>query len=220
MMARNNSGYAFHNAIRKYGEEHFLWRIIDKAYSEEELNSKEVFWIEHHKSFRDYGLGYNLTRGGDGGALSEETKRKISIANGGKNSAWYGKNHTEETKLKISKGQIGKRYSDEAKKKISDSRKNYIGENHPMFGKKHSESTREKMRESHADFKGGNHPKAKPVIQLSLDGEFIAEFPSSIEGAESLGKSSGKNINSCCRGKSKTAYGFIWKFKEDYNSGK
>ena len=86
-----------------------------------------------------------------------------------------------------------------------------------MYGKAHSDETRAKMREGHADFKGGNHPKAKPIVQLTLNGEFVAEFPSSIEGAKSIGRDSGKSINACCRGKSKTAYGFVWVYKENYS---
>ena len=52
---------------------------------------------------------------------------------------------------------------------------------------------------------------SKPVIQLSLSGEFIAEFTSSHEAAKA-----GFNrccIGDCCRGTSKTHKGFLWKFK-------
>jgi group I intron endonuclease len=214
--ARKNSGYALHNAIRKYGLENFNWTIIDEAYSEDELNDKEIFWIDYYKSFRDFGLGYNLTLGGDGGKLSEETKRKIGIANGGENSSWFGKNHSEETKKKIGMGQIGKKYSEEAKRRISESRKKYVGENHPMYGRTHSEESKTKMKESHANFKGGNHPQAKPVVQLTVDGVFIDKFPSALEGAISIGKKNGCNIRACCQGVSKTAFGYKWMYEEDY----
>lgn len=220
MLARKGEGYAFHNAIRKYGEEEFNWTIIDQAYSKEELNDKEIFWIDYYKSFRDYGNGYNLTTGGDGGSLSEESKRKIGIANSGENSAWWGKHHTEETKRKIGEGNMGKKYSDKSKKKISDSRKNYTGENHPMYGRSHSDETRKKMKNNHANFKGGNHPQAKTVIQLEKNGTFISTFPSALEGAQSIGKKSGSNIRACCQGNSKSAYGFIWMYEEDYENMK
>ncbi len=54
--------------------------------------------------------------------------------------------------------------------------------------------------------------KCKPIIQLSLDGEFIKEWESAtiIERETKYFKSS---ISACCKGKLKTAYGFMWKFK-------
>lgn len=216
MLANNGTGFAFHNALRKYGLENFNWCIIDQAYSEDELNDREIFWIDFHKSFRDYGVGYNLTLGGDGVTFSAETLRKMSEAKKGEKSVWWGRKHTEETKRKIGEGNKGKKYSDEAKAKISESRKKYVGENHSMYGKKHSEEARNKMRENHADFNGGNNPRAKAVVQLTKNGEFIAEYPSSKEGAEAFGKNRGSNITACCRGYSKTAYGFVWMFKEQY----
>lgn len=60
----NNSGcHLFKRALIKYGEDKFVWKIIDVATSREELNLKESFWIEFFKT-TDVNFGYNLKGGG------------------------------------------------------------------------------------------------------------------------------------------------------------
>lgn len=55
---------AFQKAINKYGKEKFIWEIIDQAYSQEDLDNKEIFWIDYYNT---YGCsGYNMTLGGQG----------------------------------------------------------------------------------------------------------------------------------------------------------
>ena len=60
----------------------------------------------------------------------------------------------------------------------------------------------------------------KIINQYNLQGEYIQSFPSAKSAAESLGKvtntSKGatSHISDVCRGKRKTAYGYIWKFAE------
>lgn len=49
------------------------------------------------------------------------------------------------------------------------------------------------------------------VRQLSLDGDTISEFPSLTEAQAATGVEL-HNISECCRGKSKTAGGFIWQY--------
>ena len=51
-------------AIRKYGLENFSFEIIEKC-TPEELNEREMYWIEYYDSFNRE-KGYNLTKGGDG----------------------------------------------------------------------------------------------------------------------------------------------------------
>lgn len=53
--------------------------------------------------------------------------------------------------------------------------------------------------------------KSKKVLQFSLDGKFIAEFPSALEAERKLGISH-SDISKCCRGKCKQYRGYIWKF--------
>ena len=57
-----------------------------------------------------------------------------------------------------------------------------------------------------------NGKKSKIVLQLSLSGDIIREWPSTAEcGRNGFNFS---NVAACCRGKIKSAYGYIWKYKE------
>ena len=63
----------------------------------------------------------------------------------------------------------------------------------------------------------------KPVSQYSLAGEFITTFPSALSAARALGKVANKStdrgsashIAAACKGKRKTAYGYIWQYEEN-----
>ena len=92
----------FHSALWQYGLKFnsFIWVVIDVAYSEDELNEKEKNWIAYYGGC-DSPNNYNCREGGEGGELSEETKREISKAK-------KGKKHSKETKQKMSKARKGK----------------------------------------------------------------------------------------------------------------
>lgn len=66
--------------------------------------------------------------------------------------------------------------------------------------------------------KGSSHHNSKKVYQYDLQGNFIQSFPSAKAAAISLGKitstsrGASSHISDVCRGKRKTAYGYIWKF--------
>lgn len=53
-----------------------------------------------------------------------------------------------------------------------------------------------------------------PVVQFSLAGDRIAEFPSGIQAAREL-KLSHSSISECCRGKRKTIGGYKWRYKQE-----
>ena len=57
-----------------------------------------------------------------------------------------------------------------------------------------------------------NGKLSKRVLQFTLDGEFIREWPSTREIERQLGFDNSA-VGRCCLGKQKTAYGFIWKYK-------
>lgn len=51
----------------------------------------------------------------------------------------------------------------------------------------------------------------KTITQYTLNGDFIAEYPSIKEAAKALGLKRFNNIYHCCSGRADSAYGFIWK---------
>lgn len=114
----------------------------------------------------------------------------------------YG-TRTERASEKM-KGHI---VSQETRNKIS---KKIEGENHPNYGKYLSQETRNKIGNANR-----NGKCSKSVLQYDLDGNLIAEFPSTMEVERQLGFNSG-NISMCClnKPKYKTYKGFIWKYKE------
>ena len=71
-------------------------------------------------------------------------------------------------------------------------------------------NTKEEMRRGS---KLGAKLNSKLISQFTLDGEFIKTYPSAGEAERQIGIDR-NNINNCCRGKRKTAGGFIWKFAE------
>ena len=54
---------------------------------------------------------------------------------------------------------------------------------------------------------------SKVVLQFTLDNILVKEYPSTKQVERELGFNQG-NICSCCNGRLKTAYGFIWRYKE------
>lgn len=116
--------------IKKYGKNYFLKGIIEYCDSIENLNEREIYWIDYYNAIEN---GYNICKGGGGYPLLY-----------GKDNAFFGKKHSDETKKKLSnyrklrdpwnKGLKGvQKWSEERKIQASE---RYIGENNWNFGKK------------------------------------------------------------------------------------
>ena len=64
--------------------------------------------------------------------------------------------------------------------------------------------------------------KEKPVIQLTVDGEFVCRYESATKAEVTVSgrdNCNGSNISALCRGKRsdmKTAYGYKWVFESNY----
>jgi len=59
-----------------------------------------------------------------------------------------------------------------------------------------------------------NERVSKKILQYDLNGNFIREWSSAIEIERQLGFCR-TGITYCCKNKRKTAYGYIWKYKEE-----
>jgi hypothetical protein len=60
-----------------------------------------------------------------------------------------------------------------------------------------------------------NNPKNKPVLQYTLQGEFIKEFYNVAQAVKELGLKHHTNIAQCARGVRHKAAGFIWRYKSN-----
>lgn len=143
-------------AIQKYGTENFIREILDYAYSQEELNKLEKYYIKKHNAVKDRNF-YNIHVGGIGGDTysgkseqeKEEYKQKISDLTSGDKNGMYGKHHTEETRkiIGMKRKENKKVYqTKEYRQKISSVTK---GEKNGMYGKHHSEQTKKIISEKH-----------------------------------------------------------------------
>lgn len=61
-----------------------------------------------------------------------------------------------------------------------------------------------------------NNKTYKKVVQLTLDGEYIATYDYAIDGAKAVGLKGSETITRCCKGKAKHSKGFKWMYEEDY----
>ena len=177
-------GFLLTEAIKKYGEDKFFIELIEEVDTAGRAYELEQYYIKEYNTKVPY--GYNLTDGGDGifgwevteeyrqecservkqlhkekkvGMYgknhSDETKRKMSVASKGKSKPWLiGRKLSPESIEKLRQINLGRVLSDETRKKISENHHDVNGENNPMYGKKHSPETIEKLRE-----KAKNRPK-------------------------------------------------------------
>lgn len=146
-MALKGSNFSLRNAIRKYGPENFdVWILYSDAVTAGHLNMLEEMFIKQFKS-NNPKYGYNMTSGGDGGAMSLEVRKRMSASLKGEKNPRWGKKWPKEVRLKISESQKGKTLSKETRKKISNAltgNKNSWG--CPNFlGHSHSVETRNKL---------------------------------------------------------------------------
>lgn len=121
---RNGKGYQegthFRNAIDKYGWDNFEHKIIKDNLAKDEAAYWEIYYISFYNS-SDRRYGYNMSSGGENGGghpQTEETRKKIG--QNGCHTGMLGKKHSEETKKKMSQSRMGRKFSEESKKKLSE----------------------------------------------------------------------------------------------------
>lgn len=190
------SSCIFHKALIKYQNEEIKWEIIDIADSWDTACILEKKYIEQYNSYND---GYNMTLGGDGS---------------------YGFTHSEQSKSLMSKAKKGK---PQHQNTIISVRKRMQNTEGLFKGKKHSEES--KIKASNACKEAWTSTELKQIIKdihsipvecYNKDGIKIKEFNSITEAYSWLDKKVTGGIAACCRGEKyrKTAYGYIWKYKE------
>ena len=154
---KNESQIKLFNSFKKYGVENHLFEIIEQC-DFNLLNERERYWQDFYNVL-DIGLNCNLTKTNQLKLkFSKETIEKISKSKIG-NKYWVNKNHSLESKNKMSLSKKNLILSDKTKQKISlslknhivtDFTKNKISKNNGKYwlGKKRNINTKNKMSES------------------------------------------------------------------------
>ena len=133
------SNRPFMLSINKYGEDNFTFETIDSANNLDELNDKEVYWINFYNSVVPN--GYNVTGGGQGKKMKTTKELSRIISEGLKNSKkWQETKNSEEYIQKRKEYFIGwnkgKKFSQEHKEKIWERNKERVLEFNKSTSKK------------------------------------------------------------------------------------
>jgi group I intron endonuclease len=124
-----NSNRPFMLSINKYGLDNFMFEIIDSANNLDELNDKEIYWIDFYNSVSPN--GYNITGGGQGKRMIKTKELGKRISEGLKNSDKWQKILNDDEYLKKRKENFinsakGKKFTPEHKEKIWEKNKERI----------------------------------------------------------------------------------------------
>ena len=163
------------------------------------LLRREQFWIDFFKAHLAE-CGYNIcskAQSCQGVQRSPEFKAKMRVASSG---AW---SEERKARWKIIRSQTqpkGWKWTEKQRANHSEIHK----------GKKWRLGQKEKMLASIE--KSRNPFNRKKLIQLTKDGREIRRFISVSEAMQTLGVIDKGNITNVCRGKRRTAFGFLWKY--------
>jgi group I intron endonuclease len=218
-----NNDY-FMKAIKKHGWNNFEHVVLYQGLTKAEAESKEIELIAFYKSDQRK-FGYNIQHGGNSiGKHSEETKKKIGIANKGNPSWIAGKHHSTETKTKLSEIHQGATMPDEVKKKISEAHKGVkLTKDHvekianANRGKKRSDEQKAHISCALKGHKGVKHTqetKDRIASKLSKPIKCVETgivYNSIREAERHTGISSG-GIVGCLKGRHHTAGGYHWEY--------
>ena len=222
-----------YNTLAKNGNG---YNIADGGYSnpyegktEEEMNEIRKKMSENHADFKGENHPmYGSNRSGEKNPFynrnhSESTKQEMSNKakerfRNKENHPMYGKTHTEESKKKMSESHSGVKISEETKRKMSESKKGHSVSDETKLkisqsnkNKKRTNEFKDKLKERQ---NGKTHSRAKKINQYDLKGNFVKTWGYIKEVEEILGIKA-TNITACCKGKQKTAGGFIWKYYKE-----
>lgn len=194
------NGHGYHNpymknAIEKYGWENVKHEIVAEVPTEKEASKMEMELIAKYDSANRL-YGYNISLGGvECKRCSEETKQKLRAAN-------IGKKLSEETKRKIGEG-AKRKYSDEQRKHMSEAqKKSFANGNRAM----HSPEARAKAAQKNKGRKASayviqraSEAKFRPVMDLETGISYESIIAASIATGQAR-----TTISRNLRGKNKT----------------
>lgn len=191
------------SAWNKYGKDCFAFSVLEIVPDILMLTSVEQYFID------TLCPEYNICpkAGSPLGVIrSAETRAKLSAAGmGNKNTLGY--KHSPAARANMSLADTGRKHTPEQDAKMMG--------NQNALGHKHSAETIAKMTGRKLSAESIAKRSAsffKPVLQFTLNMEFVAEYKSGIDAQAATGVDT-CNISTCCNGNRKSSGGYIWKHK-------
>jgi group I intron endonuclease len=117
---RGSTSY-FHNSLRKYGLQSFVFSVLDEASSQKVLDEKECYWIKHFRTLAP--RGYNLRSGGEHVWFSPEGLKKVGEAARRANTGRVPTKEQREKQSKAMKGRPKPPFTEEHLRNLSISHK-------------------------------------------------------------------------------------------------
>lgn len=199
-------GRHIYNAKTRYDEpdalhvERWVKKLLDKGkrpvlkiLEEVPLSEWEEAEMRH---IAQYEYLTNIAKGGNGPySVSDETRKKISLAN-------KGRKFSEET---LRKRSIALRGIPRTEKQLKALREKcaHFGSDNPRYGKPCPPQVKE----------AASKANSKPILQYTLNGEFVREWPSISSAAKEVDGKSPQFIK-VLKGKWKYYKGFVWRYKD------
>jgi group I intron endonuclease len=211
-------------SLVKYGFSAHIYEIVEECLFED-LNIRERYWQDFYNVLGPKGLNCVLTATNEKPKIySQETKTTMSV----KKLVFFQTPEGKEIKAKQSR-ELKAFYQTERGREIKSkvdqnlrSKKTVANTDYAAFQEKRIANTDYAARNANFDYVARNantdwtevaKKHWKPILQFYKNGIFIKEWNSGIEAGNGLGISPG-TISNNLRGWSKSAGGFIWKYKE------
>ena len=177
----------FYNAILKYGWDNFEHKILETNLSQERANQLECYYIKYYNA-NNSAYGYNIQQGGNSHIFNEMGRTKCSERS---KKFWQNSNNKEkmseimkekwkdpefQEKQKIARAKKKPTLSEEGRKRISESRKEYIKKyGTPTQGKGHTPEAKEKIRQSKIGNKNPQYGKTTSAYQKQRASEIFSK---------------------------------------------
>lgn len=241
----DNYNTILNNAIRKYGEDKFQVIILEDNLKEEELNEREIYWIDYYKTYwKDNAHGYNMTRGGDGHRLLQINNNElIALWNQGLGTveiaSYFNCDRQAIRDRLLHIGYTSKNLIDRRQKKAVNTRdKNHYdkeiilqlwnqGLSATKIGEKLNHERHSVSRILHqcgvteTELKRRQvecmiNTTKRPILQYNKQGQYLKEWESISDAARSLNLHA-SNISKVLKGERKSTGNYIFKYKEIKN---
>ena len=225
------------NSFNKYKEKNFRFDVVETVENKAELRDREQYWMDKTKAYNRH-IGFNINRLATGGGNYGEDNGNygnLGIKNPlSKQIAQIDPDTLEVIKIwgasiEIQR-ELGYHGGSICKMCIQAEKENVLRKSNGYFWcyekdidnirnmKEFKPKKRTTTGRDYLDIRGSKNPRARKVVQLSLDGEYINVY-STIKKAAEENNISANGIYSHLSNKNrKQSGGYKWMYYEDYQA--